>query len=247
MLDSLVQFIAEARSSVFWAWAGPLVLSVPAALYLGAARLRQSRAIRDTPTATIRAAHQGYVELQGVGAVADIDIASPLTGTPCVWWHYKVERRGEGDRGIWWTVEEFSSEEPFWLEGATGRCKVLPAGAEVIPAQTRTWLGDSQDDTRNPVDESHSTGRYRFTERFLWRGQPVYATGGFRSVNVIASQDNRTGREDTLGKSDREFLLSGIPQSATADLLQRRAQDWLTWFVVGGALAGGVLWARFAT
>lgn len=199
MLDELACSVARADAFDYWFWVGPLLLSVPASLAWGFARLRHSRTIHDLPTSKIRSAHQGHVELEGVGRIIDIEIHSPLSGTKCIWWRYQVEEKETDSEGKtrWRTVEEFISEEPFWIEDDTGRCKVIPIGAEVVPAQTRTRYGDSREDALDPRSQA-STGLLRFTEQFLWRDAPLYALGNFRTVNVDPAGDQKTATAEKL-------------------------------------------------
>lgn len=163
---------------------GFLGITVVAALGMAFLFLHQSRLIHDTPTSRIRSAHQGYVELEGVGRLMGKETVCPLTDTPCLWWFYKVEeKRGSGKNSKWVTLEKEISEEPFYLEDATGRCVVKPSGAEVIHAKKRVWYGSRPEAARNPHKSVWLFQRYRFTERFLWRDQPLYALGEFRTVN----------------------------------------------------------------
>jgi hypothetical protein len=243
MLDALV----HAGSKTFWFVTGALALSAAAGILWGMARLRQSRTIIDTPTSKIHAAHQGYVELEGVGRIIDLEIASPLTGAPCVWWHYKVEEkiRRQRNEDAWLTLEEFSSEEPFWLEDETGRCRVEPARAEIDPVVARTWYGETRADARNQEREA-STGRYRYTERLLLRGEPLYAIGDFRSVNVDPSEGNLSGRVDTLTRAgERQFLLSARSQREIAARFRTQADGGIAWFVLAGAAVVWLIRARF--
>ncbi len=54
--------------------------------------LHNARTIQDIPTAKARSAHQGYVELEGVGRLMDgAPIIAPLSGLPCVWYRYRIE------------------------------------------------------------------------------------------------------------------------------------------------------------
>ena len=99
MLEELASQIASAPRLDFWIWAGPLALSVPLSFWWGFVRLRHSRIIQDLPTATIRAAHQGYVELEGVGKIIDIEIVCPLSGTPCAVASASQRRRRRVARG----------------------------------------------------------------------------------------------------------------------------------------------------
>src|SRR3990172_5026880 len=78
------------------------------------------RLIEDTPTAKIRSAPQGYVELEGVGKLMDgPPIIAKLSGLPCVWYRYKIEEYitgGSNDRHHWETIDKGESTETFWLQ-----------------------------------------------------------------------------------------------------------------------------------
>lgn len=176
-----------------------LGISVVVALGLAFLFLHQSRVIRDTPTSKIRSAHQGYVELEGVGRIMDQEVVCPLTDTACLWWLYEVaEKRGSGKNSKWVTTEKAKSEEPFYLEDATGRCVVDPAGAEVIHALQREWYGSRPEAARTPEKSVWLFKRYRFRERFLWRDQPLYALGQFRTVNPNQGPERADAVRDKL-------------------------------------------------
>lgn len=199
MLDELTRSVARADAFEYWTWVGPLLVSVPVALIWGFARLRLSRTIRDLPTSKVRSAHQGYVELEGIGRIVDFDIHSPLSQVKCLWWHYRVEEKDTDSEGKarWRTVEEVSSEEPFWLEDDTGRCMVIPIGAEVVPSQVRTWYGDSREDAAGPQSAA-GTGQFRYTERLLWRDAPLYAIGSFCTVSVDPAENRKAATAEKL-------------------------------------------------
>jgi len=150
--------------------------------------LRRARIIEDTPTARLRSAPQGYVEIEGRGSVMDgPPIRAPLTGTPCLWWRYRVERRHQqvdrrGRRsGYWATVHGGHSDDLFLLEDGTGRCVVDPHGAEVTPGVRQVWYGDSEWPRLGPRLGGGLLGAYRYTEERLMAG-PLYALGWFRTV-----------------------------------------------------------------
>ena len=74
--------------------------------------LRRYQAIADTPTSKIRSASQGYVELSGTIEKADSPdiqpLSGPLTGLPCVWYRYSIERyRRSGKSSHWQTDAGF--------------------------------------------------------------------------------------------------------------------------------------------
>ena len=99
----------------------------------------KNRTVANMPASRLRSAAQGYVQLDGIGLLPpDSKNKSPLTGTPCTWWSFKVEQR---DREGWSTIDSDTSSAPFLLDDGTGQCLVNPCGAEVIPRATSVWYG----------------------------------------------------------------------------------------------------------
>ena len=173
------------------------------AVYLGFSGLRRSRQIEDVPTARVRSAHQGYVELVGTAHHLDGEpIVAPLSNTRCCWYRYKIERRSGKD---WRTVESGSSDGIFALRDETGDCVIDPEGAEVTSRHERSWsdhgdsrlahpvhaqlpsLGKTADtlvDISGKVLDSlgAGVGHYRYTESVILDGDPLYAIGRFHTL-----------------------------------------------------------------
>ncbi|NIR58960.1 MAG: hypothetical protein GWO02_05285 [Gammaproteobacteria bacterium] len=163
--------------------------------------LRRARIIEDTPTARVRSAPQGYVELRG-RAVADggFVVTAPLTGKECLWYRYKVERRsGSGKRGRWRTVRSGTSDSPFCFEDDTGRCLVDPEGAEVTCRTRQAWRGDREWPAAGSVESrmggflALAGGRYRYIEERLAPG-PLYALGHFQTLSSVDTPVNEEVR-----------------------------------------------------
>ena len=96
-------FIASAERNIiqfdpleFWVgWTIVTILCL-LALYRMTRGLHHTRLIENTPTAKIRSAVQGYVELNGQTRLMEGPvIVSPLSGKSCVWYRYKVEEKME--------------------------------------------------------------------------------------------------------------------------------------------------------
>ncbi len=198
----------------------------------GLRRLSQARHLQDTPTSKIRSAAQGYVELYGVLREADAGtLSAPLTGTPCLWWRYKIEEYQEHDKKrSWWPLESGRSEALLLLDDGSGECLIDPRGAEVRPLIRDVWLGSE----RHPrgwvkagwLDWSGSRTRYRYTEERLQAGQPLYAIGGFRSsgggrdgLDLVAAQ----GAVIREWKGDFPRLLQRFDQDGNGQLDD---QEW---------------------
>jgi hypothetical protein len=120
-------------------------------------------------------------------------VLSRLTGLPCCWYRYTIERKDSDDN--WKHEESGMSNAHFLLRDATGDCVVSPEGAEVsgIPSDTR-------------ID-----GDYRYTEWLILPGAPLYALGDFRTVGgALAELDERGDVNALLAdwKRDRGTLLA---------------------------------------
>lgn len=151
------------------------------------------RLIEDMPTSKIRSASQGFSELIGRAKHIAQPQTAPLTGEPCVWWRYRIERYQRSQKsGFWRTVERRTSRHPFYLDDGTGHCLIDPEGAEIDSRHRKTWYGNSSRPILKPI---HFDGRrvvmtpmlsnigigkrYRYTEEQIRDGDPLYALGHF--------------------------------------------------------------------
>lgn len=165
-------------------------------------RLSEARFLLNTPTSKIRSAAQGYVELYGVLRVLDEgQVSARLTGTPCLWWRFRVERfEREGKQRRWRVIDSGVSSAWLRLQDATGECLINPTGAEVRPVVRQVW---------------YDAGQYRYTEERLHDGQPLYAIGDFRTHGGVQAFD----LDQAQGAVVREW------KSDFAGLLQRFDTD----------------------
>ncbi|MGD2083760.1 MAG: GIDE domain-containing protein [Chromatiales bacterium] len=221
----------HANGAEVWIWLGVCTLGALAAFYFAFRTLRRARLIEDTPTARIRSAPQGQVELDGQAELLPgTPIRSPLTGSECCWWRYKIERRGHKNR--WSRVEHGTSDGVFAVRDDTGVCLVDPEGAEVTPRDRSVWYGHD----RHPQDRSPArfgieprgsgwsfslggllntplsigTGRYRYTEERIYPGDRLYLIGHFRSEDDLdhAAQRSTLTRDKLRAwKRDQTELL----------------------------------------
>lgn len=205
------QYLATAPASEFFWWSMiPAVLGL-AAFVSSFVFLHRKRLIEDMPTSTLRAAAQGYIEVEGLARLMEgPPILCPLTATRCVWWKYKVEekRHTTDSRGRsrteWVTVESGLSDDSFLLDDGTGTCVIDPTGASVIPAQTRRWYGRGR---RPDVGWEHGRGfwramfcRYRYTEELILLNNDVYALGAFRTQTGTEGLDEALDVRELLTK-----------------------------------------------
>lgn len=128
----------------FWAWY---------------ANLKRYRTVADTPTSRIASAPQGYIELVGRGRQPPgADLVSPISGLPCLWYRYRVERKN-GDR--WEHVESGISHDTFGISDGSGVVLVDPDGAEILTSRKQV----------------SNTGGHRRTEWTLIEGETLYVIG----------------------------------------------------------------------
>ena len=158
---------------------------------------RRRRVMEDMPTARIRSAAQGYVELIGAAHPPDVPLFSPITHTHCAWYSFKIERR-EGEGNNKWQVESKGrSTAQFWLDDGSGRCIVDPEGAEVRALTRRTWTGSTAHLIPGTVGQVMVAGDsdHRYTEHLILPGQTLYALGWFTSLSPLQASAHEEVRE----------------------------------------------------
>jgi len=147
-------------SGALWPYALAAMAAVSFFAWLAA--FRRYRQIHDLPTSKVASAAQGYVELFGHSdLIPGEPLASKLTGLPCCWFRYYVERKGSDDK--WHYEDSGASIHHFLLVDDTGQCVISPEGAEVISSRKQTW----------------TEGDYRYTEWLLLPKGVLYAIGEF--------------------------------------------------------------------
>lgn len=218
--------MAQLHFAVFALAAGVLMAW---GFYLIWRNYHRARVIEDTPTARVRSAPQGYVELQGrAGNLPERPLNAPLTGIPCVWFRFKVEReQHRGRSGSRWSeVESGCSETPFLLSDQTGQCLVDPRRAEVTPGVKKTWYGRSRRPggrLRSGLPGLLTGGRYRYTEERIEAGD-LYVIGWF---DTLHGNDRPLGEElsATLRrwKQDQPELLRRFDHNADGRIDE---QEW---------------------
>jgi hypothetical protein len=167
--------------------------------------LRRFRAVADTPTARIASAPQGYVEFVGKGRHPESTrLASPLTGLPCLWYRYIIEKKTANK---WRRVDSSISTEIFGLDDGTGIALVDPNGAEVIASKKQVSI----------------KGSYRHTEWTLIEGEKLYAIGEHSTVGgANADLDLRQAVSSLLAewKQDKAGLLHRFDGDGDANISQ---------------------------
>ena len=148
--SGFAETIVSASDLKFGLYVALGVIIVLAAGWGAYSMLVRKRVLQDTPTALIRSASQGYIELQGHAELMDgAPIHTPLSSRICVWYRYNVEEKqrhhsGSGSKSQWRSIESGISDSLFYLVDSTGRCAVDPEGAKVTSSSRDTWYGNSR-------------------------------------------------------------------------------------------------------
>lgn len=197
---------------------------------LMAINLRKARTIEDTPTAKIRSVAQGYAGINGFArGIGDELLRAPLTGRPCLWYRYTVERYESGNkRSSWETVESGTSEQFFALDDNTGICHIDPRRADVSAEICQRWKGDQ----RRPSTGSLSIAgggfgnSYRYTEYRIHPDEWVYVLGWYETVHAPSLAERTVAQTKLLlnqWKQDRDTLLARFDQNSDGDI---DLQEW---------------------
>lgn len=180
---------------------------------------RRLRLIEDTPTSTVRALALGRVELRG-RAAGKGELRAPLTGAPCAYYRFLVEREVRSRRGRRWrTVAAGSSEAwPFYLEDATGRVLVDPRGAELSLGCDFSEIDPERVGSLAAFTAEHGIGgaglfglggRVRFREWRVAPGDELYVLGVAQErAGLVHERRVRIAEKLAALKSDAAALAS---------------------------------------
>lgn len=183
-------------------------------LWSGFRRLHRARLIENAPTARVRSAHQGYVELVGkAGALPGEPIIAPLSGAVCCWYDFRIERRSGKH---WNIVDKGTSDAVFLVRDDTGDCLIDPDHASVTTTHLQSWYGNSSW-PRGPsgvrwgseppqswhvrlnrltgirVSVDFGMGAYRYQEQVIMPDDDLYVVGEFRTLDQA---HHAAGRDD---------------------------------------------------
>lgn len=204
----------------------PPLLALAAAvggLFMMALNLRRARTIEDTPAAKIRSAPQGYLSLGGLACSADGELLrAPLTGVPCLWYRYTIERYSRREKSSGWdTIESGSSEQFFALDDRTDRCHIDPRGADVTTGVRQRWKGSERRPGYPSVGWQLFAGEYRYTEYRIHADEWVYVLGWYETVHAPSTEARAGARTKALlneWKQDRDALLARFDRNRNGEI-----------------------------
>lgn len=198
-----------------------LILTALAGFYCFIRAWKRWHLIKDTPTARLRSAHQGYIELEGKGkSLPDRPIFAPLSNHQCLWYHSLIERKEtileQKRTGTEWKVlYRNTSNHSFLLDDGTGIGLVNPEDAEIISNEKLIWYGNTEWPVRTGILSNGSAivalaSRYRYTEQLILPGQRLYIIGHLQTRSLATERSVRDIARDLLSdwKQDKQQLLT---------------------------------------
>lgn len=175
---------------------------------------KKARNIEDTPTAKIRSAAQGYVEIEGKQKYLNkLPTTAPLSQLPCTWYRYTIDH---GLKNNWYRLEQGESTQSFILVDDTGESIVDPAGAQVTCALKDSWYGFNKYPKGKPSNIFWrligTFGNYRYCEWRMHENHYLYVAGNFSTQNDPHTHESyHFISKQGLNKSS-PFLISSVDQ-----------------------------------
>jgi E3 ubiquitin ligase len=234
---ALKEWAKNGPADDFWFWTIGLLIAAIVGFFFAFSFIHRKRIIEDTPTSKIRSAAQGYLELDGHGQLMDGQpIVSPLTGTTCTWYEFKVEeQRQTGKRTEWKTIRKGISDELFLIKDETGQCIIDPEDAHVTVSSKDVWYGNEASPVRGPLSANKKhhffsgigvKRQYRYTEKLLHSGESLYAIGLYKTVGGAgASFDVNEDVRELIRewKTDADALMKKFDNNADGEI---DLQEW---------------------
>lgn len=235
-----------------------MVVSVAVAAIGGSfgwALWRRRWLIADMPTSDAAHVFVGMNEVKGTVAPAGNPLVAPFTAIQCVWYRSLLEREEKsGDKRSWKTVEDVSSEAPFWICDHSGHVLVRPRGASVYarervrdthagrPARYGSFgaLGAPSESGGFLGGLFGGTSRYRTTEWVLRPDEEVYVLGHATLRADTIALEFSPHHPESNAKQGTLFISSGDETKAARRTLWQ-GLGLLALFLVG-ALALPLEW-----
>ena len=214
--------------------------------YKGFQKLKRARWLENLPTSRVRSASQGFVELEGTcEAPATGMLVAPLSGNQCVWYQYRVERRGDKN---WRTVKSGRSKQAFLLRDDTGLCEIDPIEATVLSTNVQSWYGGTEWPLPGIFADALLNNRYRYTEERLHIEDHLVVLGEFKTLRRAAGTNNPPELVNTIRRpAERSlpFLISNQRQNNLIKKLRRGGWGSILIFFVAGAYAVFLISLRY--
>jgi len=182
----------------------------------GLTALRKKRLIENLSTSEIRSLDLGIVEVKGK-AKSKKPIYSPISGTPCIFYTYKVEQWQSRKNGSRWVMIALgdSGEHCFYIEDNTGKVLVNPEDANISSPCNDVHRFPDYDSLplhlRSLIDEGSSSllrfmrrarGELMFTENYIKTEQEIYVLGTAEHMEDITQRADERRHGVTESKDD---------------------------------------------
>jgi len=203
-------FYSYSHQQPYLRMTGIAVLSIGGLLaWLGA--LRRYRIIADTPTAVVRSAAQGYVELTGeCRPIADAELLRYGRVPPCLWYHATIVEQNRTFGRSRANTRFERSDDTFLMADRTGECVIDPEHAEVQSAHQTRWRD----------------GHVHYLVKYLMPGDRLYAIGDMRTFRASDGALNRKADVSALlreWKQNRAALVQHYDRDGDGDI---DMQEW---------------------
>lgn len=189
-------------------------------------RIKLKRMIENLATTRTAGAAYGLVELQGTAALepGGTELIGPLSGQPCVWYHYVVkQKRRSGKNTKWVTIEDRRVDQRFRLVDDEGSLPVEPAEAEAIIT----------------CHTSRRDGNLKYTEHWIAPGTRLYALGS-ATIDPVTASSLLLCR----GAKEQPFVLTDLGES---ELMLRKARSGFLWLNLGASAGNAAALALLST
>ncbi len=178
---------------------------------------KKARAIEDLPTAKIRSAAQGYVEIEGKHEYLISPLVAPLSKLPCTWYRYTIDK---GVKDKWYRQEQGESMQPFKLVDDTGESVVNPEGAQITCALKDTWRGFNKYPNGKPRNFIWriicAFGNYRYTEWRMEKDTYLYVAGNFSTITDPQTHETHHLISKSGLNKHAHFIISSMDQKKLA-------------------------------
>ncbi|MFA5859941.1 MAG: GIDE domain-containing protein [Elusimicrobiota bacterium] len=171
------------------------------AILYGYAQLRKKRLIENIPSSKIRSVAMGLSEVNGIAKERG-KLISPITGTECVYYKFRVEREDRDSKGRthWKTVRSGESTNYFYVTDDTGELLVDPLGAEVVINQDYRIV--------DSIWQTLGRKRFRYTEWYIKPGETFFIIGTVREFKDYGDDRKEKIAERLRGlKNNKQQLM----------------------------------------
>lgn len=193
---------------------------------------RQARLIADTPTSTIRAAAQGYVELK---AKAPLLEAAPLTGRPASLWKLEISRYvrdAKDQRRLDKSISAWAPSYFLEVEDGIGKCLVSLGDVEMdCMTVTRKPQGDDLQRLSTLFGSNDKTflartGEWEIKEEILPPDAPLYLIGRFSTYTSTEMPKDLDWVDAVNRRKGRAGKVAEAIAGSLDGLDEERAAEW---------------------